>query len=108
LHGLFERCEIELVEEIDPACGEPEDRARAEKRSRRKARWISTGGRPMRCSCSSRHGKVRLLTAQEEVDLAKRIWRGDLDAKAEDGRVQPAPRRLDRQELRNQACRSST
>jgi len=26
-------------------------------------------------------GKARLLTAQEEVDLAKRIWRGDLDAK---------------------------
>src|ERR1022692_656736 len=26
-------------------------------------------------------GKVRLLTAQEEVDLAKRIWRGDLAAK---------------------------
>ena len=26
-------------------------------------------------------GKVRLLTAQEEVDLAKRIERGDLDAK---------------------------
>jgi RNA polymerase primary sigma factor len=26
-------------------------------------------------------GKVRLLTAQEEVDLAKRIGRGDLDAK---------------------------
>src|ERR671918_10293 len=25
-------------------------------------------------------GKVRLLTAQEEVDLAKRIERGDLDA----------------------------
>ena len=24
---------------------------------------------------------MRLLTAQEEVDLAKRIWRGDLDAK---------------------------
>jgi RNA polymerase primary sigma factor len=26
-------------------------------------------------------GKVRLLTAQEEVELAKRIWRGDLDSK---------------------------
>ena len=26
-------------------------------------------------------GKVRLLSAEEEVDLAKRIWRGDLDAK---------------------------
>src|ERR671912_536452 len=26
-------------------------------------------------------GKVRLLTAQEEVDLARRIERGDLDAK---------------------------
>ena len=26
-------------------------------------------------------GKVRLLTAQQEVDLAKRIWRGDVEAK---------------------------
>jgi RNA polymerase primary sigma factor len=26
-------------------------------------------------------GKVQLLTAHEEVDLAKRIWREDLDAK---------------------------
>jgi hypothetical protein len=27
-------------------------------------------------------GRVRLLSAGEEVELAKRIWRGDLDAKA--------------------------
>ncbi|MGO9903050.1 MAG: sigma-70 factor domain-containing protein [Solirubrobacteraceae bacterium] len=27
-------------------------------------------------------GRVRLLNAGEEVELAKRIWRGDLDAKA--------------------------
>ena len=34
LHGLFERCEIELVEEIDPATrGEPEHRARARQAS---------------------------------------------------------------------------
>src|ERR1035437_6323928 len=38
LHGLFERCEIELVEEIDPATAASVNIERAhEKRTRRKA-----------------------------------------------------------------------
>ena len=44
-------------------------------------------------------GKVRLLTAQEEVDLAKRIERGDLDAKQQMVESQPPSGRLDCEEL---------
>ena len=84
LHGLFERCEIELVEEIDPATAASLNIERAtEKRTRRKA---SLDLKPDMTTDSLQLflkdiGKVRLLSAQEEVDLAKRIWRGDLDAK---------------------------
>jgi RNA polymerase primary sigma factor len=84
LHGLFERCEIELVEEVDPATAVSLKIERApEERTRRKA--------PLDLKLERTTdalqlffkdiGKVRLLTAQEEVDLGKRIWRGDLDAK---------------------------
>ena len=41
----------------------------------------------------------RLLTAAEEVFLAKRIERGDLEAKHRMVEAQPPPRRLDRQAL---------
>ena len=84
LHGLFERCEIELVEEIDPASAASLNIERApEKRTRRKA---PVDLKPDMTTDSLQLflkdiGKVRLLTAQEEVDLAKRIWRGDLAAK---------------------------
>jgi RNA polymerase primary sigma factor len=84
LHGLFERCEIELVEEIDPATAAGLGIERApEKRTRRKAPLdltpeATTDGLALFLKGI---GKVRLLSAQEEVDLAKRIWRGDLDAK---------------------------
>src|SRR6516165_1789372 len=84
LHGLLERCEIELVEEIDPATAASLNIERAtEKRTRRKAPLdlkpeATTDGLQLFLRDL---GKVRLLTAQEEVDLAKRIWRGDLDAK---------------------------
>ena len=44
-------------------------------------------------------GRVPLLTADQEVYLAKRIERGDMTAKAADDRGEPAPRRLDRQGL---------
>jgi hypothetical protein len=44
-------------------------------------------------------GKRPLLSAQEEVALAKRIAPGELDAKQEDGRVEPPSRRFDREEL---------
>ena len=56
--------------------------------------------RPTRCSSSSRTSAASpLLTAAQEVELAKRIERGDHAAKQADGRGQPAPRRLDREEL---------
>ncbi len=84
LHGVFERCDIELIEEIDPATAasliiEPAP----EKRTRRKAPLDlepegTTDGLQLFLKGI---GKVRLLTAQEEVDLAKRIERGSFVAK---------------------------
>ncbi|MHB8695866.1 MAG: sigma-70 family RNA polymerase sigma factor [Solirubrobacteraceae bacterium] len=84
LQGLFERAEIELVEEIDPATAASLNIERApEKRTRRSA---PLNLKPDMTTDSLQLflkdiGKRRLLTAREEVDLAKRIWRGDLDAK---------------------------
>src|SRR3984893_1830808 len=86
LHGMFEKSEIELVEEIDPATTASNQVERApDKRGRRKAK-TSLDLKPDMTTDSLQLflkdiGKVRLLTAQEEVDLAKRIERGDLDAK---------------------------
>src|SRR5689334_20961172 len=86
LHGFFEKSEIELVEEIDPAAAASKEVERApDKRGRRKPK-TTLDLRPDMTTDSLQLflkdiGKVRLLTAQEEVDLAKRIERGDLDAK---------------------------
>ena len=85
LHGYLEKSEIELVEEIDPALAAAQQVERApDKRGRRKKATIDL--KPDMTTDSLQLflkdiGKVRLLTAQEEVDLAKRIERGDLDAK---------------------------
>jgi RNA polymerase primary sigma factor len=84
LHGFFERCEIELVEELDPATAASLNIERApEKRTRRKAALdLKPEGTTDALALFLKDiGKVRLLTAQEEVDLAKRIERGDVDAK---------------------------
>jgi RNA polymerase primary sigma factor len=84
LHGLLERCEIELVEEIDPATAVSMNIERApEKRTRRKASLdLKPEGTTDALQLFLKEiGKVRLLTAEEEVGLAKRIERGDLDAK---------------------------
>jgi RNA polymerase primary sigma factor len=86
LHGFFERSEIELVEDIDPAIAASAQLERApDKRSRRKAKTTLDLKPDMTTDSLQLFlkdiGKVRLLTAQEEVDLAKRIERGDLDAK---------------------------
>jgi RNA polymerase primary sigma factor len=84
LHGFLERCEIELVEEIDPATAASLNIERApEKRTRRKAPLdLKPDGTTDSLQLFLKDiGKVRLLTAQEEVDLAKRIERGDLNAK---------------------------
>src|SRR3954447_975322 len=86
LHGFFEKSEIELVEEVDPAIAAAQvDRAPDGKGRRRKAK-ATIDLKPDMTTDSLQLflkdiGKVRLLTAQEEVDLAKRIERGDLDAK---------------------------
>jgi RNA polymerase primary sigma factor len=86
LHGFLERSEIELVEDIDPAIAASAQVERApDKRGRRKAK-AALDLKPDMTTDSLQLflkdiGKVRLLTAQEEVDLAKRIERGDLDAK---------------------------
>ena len=85
LHGYLERSEIELVEEIDPAvqAANAVERAPDKRRARKKA---AIDLKPDMTTDSLQLflkdiGKVRLLTAQEEVDLARRIERGDLDAK---------------------------
>jgi RNA polymerase primary sigma factor len=83
LHGYFEKSEIELVED-DPTHAAPEVERAVDRRSRRKKATIDL--KPDMTTDSLQLflkdiGKVRLLTAQEEVDLAKRIERGDLDAK---------------------------
>src|SRR3712207_5380943 len=83
LHTFIETSEIELVEEIDPATAAANAVERApDKRGRRKAK-TQIDFRPDMTTDSLQLflkdiGKVRLLTAQEEVDLAKRIERGDL------------------------------
>ncbi len=84
LHAHLERSEIELVEEIDPALAASQVERAPDKRGRRKKATIDL--KPDMTTDSLQLflkdiGKVRLLTAQEEVDLAKRIERGDLDAK---------------------------
>ena len=85
LHTHLEKSEIELVEEIDPAQAASKDVERApDKRGRRKKATIDL--KPDMTTDSLQLflkdiGKVRLLTAQEEVILAKAIERGDLDAK---------------------------
>jgi RNA polymerase primary sigma factor len=84
LYGLFERCEIELIEEIDPATapGLIIDRV-PEKRTRRRATLdLEPDGTTDGLQVFLKGiGKVRLLTAREEVDLAKRIERGSFEAK---------------------------
>ncbi len=84
LLGLFEARDIELVEQIDATTLDSQAIERVpQKRSRRKSRADqepvgTTDGLQLFLRDI---GKVRLLTAQQEVDLAKRIWRGDVDAK---------------------------
>ena len=85
LKHYLERSEIELVEEVDPALAAAEVERAPDKRTRRRAK-ATLDLKPDMTTDSLQLflkdiGKVRLLTAQEEVDLARRIERGDLDAK---------------------------
>ena len=84
LHGLFERSEIELVEEIDPATAASLKLERAPaKRTRRRAPldFNSEGTTDALQLFLKDIGKVRLLSAQEEVYLAKRIERGSREVR---------------------------
>jgi len=86
LTQFFESQEIELVEDIDPATAASNEVERAPDKRGRRAKKATLDLRPDMTTDSLQLflkdiGKVRLLTAQEEVDLAKRIERGDLDAK---------------------------
>jgi RNA polymerase primary sigma factor len=88
VHLVLERAEIELVEDDHPfAVGAKALTPEQPKSSRsRKKASPTLDLRPDMTTDSLQLflkdiGKVRLLTAQEEVDLAKRIERGDLDAK---------------------------
>jgi RNA polymerase primary sigma factor len=84
LVDLLEARDIELVEETDAVTSvSPKTERGPEKRSRRKSRADrEPEGTTDALQLFLRDiGKVRLLTAQQEVDLAKRIWRGDIDAK---------------------------
>src|SRR3954470_12892250 len=86
LNAFIEASEIELVEEIDPATTAANAVERAPDKRRQRKSKAQDIFRPDMTTDSLQLflkdiGKVRLLTAQEEVDLAKRIERGDLDAK---------------------------
>ena len=84
LHGFLEGAEIELVDDVDPATVANINVERApEKQSPRKAPLDLTpdGTTDSLQLFLKAIAKVRLLTAQQEVDLAKRIERGDLHAK---------------------------
>src|ERR1700745_2740019 len=86
LTGFFESQESELVEDIDPPTAASNEVERAPDKRGRRAKKATLDLRPDMTTDSLQLflkdiGKVRLLTAQEEVDLAKRIERGDLDAK---------------------------
>ncbi len=84
LHGLFKRSEIELVEEIDSATVASLNVERApEKRARRRgALDLKPEGTTDALQLFLRAiGKIPLLTAEQEVDLAQRIERGSFDAK---------------------------
>jgi RNA polymerase primary sigma factor len=86
LYGFLEKSEIELVEEIDGGAGAAKQEVERAPDKRRRKSKSQIDLRPDMTTDSLQLflkdiGKVRLLTAQEEVDLAKRIERGDLDAK---------------------------
>src|ERR1700709_172360 len=82
LHSFIESSEIELLEDADPRATPPPTAEPAPKGRKAKAK-TTIDYRPDMTTDSLQLflkdiGKVRLLTAQEEVDLAKRTERADL------------------------------
>ena len=85
LHGFLERAQIELVKEVDPALAATEVERAPDKRGRRLAK-ATIDLKPDMTTDSlqlflKEIGKSRLLSADEVVDLAKRVERGSFDAK---------------------------
>jgi RNA polymerase primary sigma factor len=82
VHAMLERAEIELVKELDPALAtavELERRGRSTSESALDLKpEVTTDSVQLFFNAI---GKVRLLSAEQEVALAKRIERGDLQAK---------------------------
>ena len=86
LYAYLERQGVELVEDVDPAQAAAHA---AETESDKRGKRRKTAALDLKPDMTTDSlqlflkdiGKVRLLTAQEEVELAKRIERGDLDAK---------------------------
>ncbi|MEO8091568.1 MAG: sigma-70 family RNA polymerase sigma factor, partial [bacterium] len=86
LYGYLEGQGVEMVDDPDPAHAAAPARDPADGKRGRKRKAATLDLKPDMTTDSLQLflkdiGKVRLLTAQEEVDLAKRIERGDLDAK---------------------------
>ncbi|MFI5121954.1 MAG: sigma-70 family RNA polymerase sigma factor, partial [Vicinamibacteria bacterium] len=86
LYGYLEGQGVEMVDDVDPAQAASPDAERAEPKRGKRRKSAALDLKPDMTTDSLQLflkdiGKVRLLTAQEEVDLAKRIERGDLDAK---------------------------
>ncbi|HTW41330.1 MAG TPA: sigma-70 family RNA polymerase sigma factor [Solirubrobacteraceae bacterium] len=82
LHTLVERAAIELVDDVEP---DPIEIVAAGARRGYRRRSQPEADSPMTTDSLQLFlreiGKHRLLTAEEEVELGKRIERGDLDAK---------------------------
>ena len=86
LYGHLEKAGIELVEDLDPA---QKAAAEDERSDGKRGAAQAEGALDLKPDMTTDSlqlflkdiGKVRLLTAAEEVELAKRIERGDLDAK---------------------------
>src|SRR4051794_15157220 len=85
LHTYLEKSELELAEEIDPAGAAAQEGRAPAKRRRREAETAPDVKPDMATDRLQLFlkdiGMVRLGTAQEEVELARRIDRGDLGAK---------------------------
>src|SRR5215467_1301761 len=87
LYGHLEKSGIDLVEDMDPAQKAAADAMPADtgKKGRRRQKAALDLNPDMTTDSLQLFlkdiSKVRLLTAAEEVELAKRIERGDLDAK---------------------------
>src|SRR5215204_5680069 len=79
LHVFLEKSEIELVEDVDPALNAVQVERAVDVKGRRRARQKAQIDLKPDMTTDSLQlflkdiGKVRLLTAQEEVDLAKMV-----------------------------------